>query len=338
MKINIDNFSQQAWNDIVAPFMDLSLIQSWAYGEAKTSAGKWQIERATIIDNGEPVGACQCMIRYIPFLKRGVIWINRGPLWRKTDSEDLSTLLEMLVELKRYWVEERNMYLLIAPPLSREKADPALFMENGYHIAEDSGYWASGLLDLSLPEKTIRTNLQQKWRNCLNKAERSGIDYVSGIGDESFHLVLEEYQNMMREKGFSGSATPELLLKLQEHLNDDRKLWAIVARHKGKLLGGVLIARYGNTAEYLVGAFNEHGKKVNAGNYLLWQAICQMKTQGFRWFDLGGMHPEKTTKGIFHFKSGVNALPYSLMGTVQSYRNSIVNKGIQMAMGYLGGY
>ncbi len=319
-------FSQQEWTDIVSGFRDLNLIQTWEYGEAKARTGPWKVSRAILMDGPEVLAACQSMVRPLPFLGGGLVWISQGPLWRRPGEPNISGLLNMLGELKVYWVAEHRMYLRVAPRVYQEEANAALFAPYGYAVVKGAPGRASARLDLSRSTETLRRNLQQKWRNCLNKAERLNLTCESGTGDQVFRQVLEEYEEMLRQKKLKGYASPSLLSQLQAYLPEDRKLWGFLGWQGDQRLGGVLIARYGRTCEYLVGAFNQKGRDVNAGNLLVWQAICIMKELGYRWFDLGGMHPILTKPGVLHFKSGLGGKFYQLHDELESYRPGLLNR------------
>ena len=92
--------------------------------------------------------------------------------------------------------------------------------------------------------------------------------------------------------------SPEFILTLQNLLPEKDKMWVLSAKHQDTNLGSILIAGYGNKAEYIAGAVNDRGKKSNTSQFLLWNAVCEMKRRGFKWFDVGGAHPEITPKGI----------------------------------------
>jgi lipid II:glycine glycyltransferase (peptidoglycan interpeptide bridge formation enzyme) len=326
IKMKSVNASQVEWRSAVSVFLDLSLLQTWEYAEAKTKAGSGRVERLLFLgEDGEVIGACQCIVRQIPVMNRGLVWINRGPMWKREGSVDRTAIVEMLSQLRHYWVADRHMYLLVAPTIGREDVPENIIINGGFTLSNPVRDWASARLDLSQSSDLLRKNLQQKWRNCLNKAEREGLQSQSGVSPEIFHDILNQYDKMLKEKNLKGTASPSFLEILQDHLQDESKLWGLIAKRGEETVGGILIARYGNICEYLVGVFNENGKKVNAGNYLLWQAIGQMKELGYRWFDLGGMNPETTPKGIFHFKSGVNGVPYRYFPQIEGYDKGIIN-------------
>jgi lipid II:glycine glycyltransferase (peptidoglycan interpeptide bridge formation enzyme) len=329
IRLVAEAYSQKDWTDIVSTFQDLSLLQTWEYAEAKSHTGSWRVERATFWDGNHVVGAVQSLVREIPLFGGGFVWINRGPLWRGQVECDHTVLMTMLSELRRYWVERHGMCLWVAPPLLSNEADIGLFSRNGYRLIEGSEGWASAVVDLSLPVAMLRQRLQQKWRNCLNKAERLALASESGTSGDIFHKVLDDYDRMLRERRYRSSVTRPLLSRLQGFLPEERKLWGVSGRQGDQNLGGLLIARYGQRCEYLVGAVNEAGRAVNAGHFLLWRAINQMKELGYRWFDLGGMSQERTPAGVFHFKSGLGGEPYKLVGEFESFRDNFTNRAIR---------
>jgi Acetyltransferase (GNAT) domain len=330
MRLITKPFSRDDWTGIISDFQDLNLVQTWEYGEAKVRTGAWKVERSIFLDGGRLLGVCQAMVRVLPLLGRGVVWINRGPLWRRRQEEpNVSLLSNMLVELRRYWVEERGMYLLIAPPLYREEAFPSQFPPSGFASVEGANGWASARLDLSLPLEELRRLLHPKWRNCLKKVERLGLVCESGSNDQIFLEVMTFYKEMLEQKGYESSLTPALIHQWQTFLDEDRKLWGVIGKRGEEGLGAILIARFGNTCEYLIGAINPAGRSTNVNYLLLWHAISQMKELGYRWFDLGGMHPQSTPAGILHFKSRLGGSPYMLVGEVEAYSNNILVKTIR---------
>ena len=330
MRLITKSFSQDDWNGIISEFQDLSLMQTWEYGEAKVRTGPWKVERAVFLDGDRLVGVCQAMLRVLPVLGRGLVWINRGPLWRRLQEEpEVSALAVILAELRRYWVEERGMYLLVAPRLDQGEILPSPFPPAGFAYVEPVTGWASARLDLRLPLEELRRRLHPKWRNCLKKAERLGLVVESGCDDQVFLQVMAEYQEMLEHKGFQASLTPPLIAQWQKCLGKDRKLWSVVGKQGEERLGAILIARYGDSCEYIIGAVNQAGRETNVNYLLLWQGIGQMKELGYRWFDLGGMHPQNTPAGILHFKSGLAGYPYMLVGELEAYNRGIIVKAIR---------
>ena len=329
VRMEVRGFGQEEWNDIVSDIDTLSLMQTWEFGEAKALTGPWKVIRAVFFEDNEIVGAAQAMIRMIPFLNRGLVWINRVPFLKNRNIAQSDMYVDMLRELKKYWVEKKKMYLRIAPPLMASDENYAIFEKAGYLRATETNGWASEIVDLSRSTEELRKGLQQKWRNCLNKAERLEVTCETGSSDVLMDEVLDDYKALLDNIGFKANLSPELVRTMQDLLPDSRKMSVFAGRQDGEKLGSILIATYGETCMYLIGATNNAGRKVNANHYLIWNAVCEMKKRGFRWFDLGGAHLDNTPPGILHFKRGLKGKSYQLMGEVEAYRDGFLNRIIR---------
>ena len=299
------DFDREEWDSLAAGFAGFSLMQCWAYGEAKARTGPWRVERGVFSEGGRTVGCFQALVRRLPAgLPGGLAWINRGPLWHGTG-------LAMAAALRRHYT---GMYLRLAPPLAEGEGDLAAA---GFEAAGTPG-WASAVLDLTPPVEALRKGLRQKWRNALNKAERSAIDVESGSGDGLLAAFAEGHRRLTEERAFATSVTVDLVRVLQDLLPAERKLEVFVASAGDAPVASVLIARYGDTAEYLAGNMSDEGRRLNAGQLLLWRAVCAMKERGFGRFDLGGLDPDLTPAGIRHFKEGLGGVPYRLAPEVEA--------------------
>jgi hypothetical protein len=305
----VREIGRDEWTRLTVEFADLSLMQSWEYAEAKARAGRWRVERGVFLDGGHPVGLAQVLVRPLPAgIPGGLAWINRGPLWRRNgEAGDPVRLSAMMEALRAHYAGAKSMYLRVAPPLEElEAVSPP-----GFSSAGTAG-WASAVLDLTPPVETLRKGLRQKWRNCLNKAERCGLEVRSGEDDTLFAAFLDGHRRLTDGGGFATTVTVELLQALQSLLPEDRTMTAFLAYEEATTVASVLVARYGDTAEYLAGNVWDAGRRLNAGQLLLWRAVGAMKERGCRCFDLGGLDADLTPPGIRHFKEGLSAAPYRL--------------------------
>jgi len=313
--MKIEKIEQREWYRIISKFEDISLIQLWEYNQAKVNLGQGRAIQHLFWKKNEIIGAAQAIIRTIPFCKRGLVWINRAPLWRKIgEKENIALLKNMIKELQKYWVDRKKMYLRIVPPLLDNEENQIVLKEMGFSLCSPSFKWTSARVNLTRPEEDLRKGLNQKWRNNLNKAERFGLSFEFGNSSELISELIFDYKKQLQNNNFKASISPEFISILQNLLPDEKKMWVFAGRYNGEKLGGILIAPYGDVCEYIVGAVNCIGKKYNAGQFLLWCAICEMKKLGYRWFDVGGADPLRTPQGIFHFKEGLNGMPYRLIG------------------------
>jgi len=322
-------FSQSEWNAHASAFKDLSLMQTWEYAEASASTANWRIERGIFLTDGAIVGAVQALVRTVPLSRKGLVWINQGPLWNRGVKPDISLVFEMMNVLREHWVGERGMYLRIAPPVDAGNADVRSFESAGYKLADNPG-WSSARIDLSKPVEQIRAELKRKWRGDLNSAERHGVACEMGTSKALFESFLAHYKSFVAAKGFATVVTAALLRRLQELLPKDRKMWIIDGRLGTESLGGMLIACYGETALALAGSHpNTKGRAVHSGHQVWWQTVLKMKELGYRWLDLGGMDPELTLPSILHFKSGMGATKYQLIGEFESSREGLFERAVR---------
>ncbi|MGA1823463.1 MAG: lipid II:glycine glycyltransferase FemX [bacterium] len=329
IRMEIKDFGQDEWNDIVSDLDDLSLMQTWEFGEAKALTGPWKVCHAIFQKGNETVGAAQAMIRTLPFLNRGLVWINRAPLLKNSDLAQHDVYADMIRELKKYWVDKKKMYLRIAPPLMAADKHYAIFKKAGYLQATKINGWGSEIVDLSRSIEEIRKGLQRNWRRNLIKAEKLAVTCEVGNSDILMDEVLDDYRALLNSKRFKSNLTVELVAKMQSLLPDSRKMPVFAGRLDRKKFGNVLIACYGNTCMPLIGTINNPNRKVDSNHYLIWNAICEMKKRGYKWFDVGGAHPESTPTGILYFKRGLRGKPYQLMREVEAYQDGLLNRMIR---------
>jgi hypothetical protein len=319
MRLAPKDFSQQEWTTLVNGFQDLSLMQTWEYGEAKAYTGPWRVVRLGFWEGDVPVGACQAMVRILPLGRRGLVWINQAPLWRHPgEAGDPALLAALLAELRRYWVEERRMYLRLALPLEDDQGGENFSPPPGYAWVPGAGGWASARLDLSPGVEELRAGLSRNWRKQLSRAERQGITARVDRSPELFDRFLENYGVFLGRKGLRTSLTTEFLRELQNLLPEARHLWVSEGWQGSAYLGSLLLAGYGDTSMFLALALSDAGELAHGGFVIHWQAILAMKDAGFQWLDLGGADPRRTPPGILQFKSGFRGTPYQLVGELDT--------------------
>ena len=318
IRISTKSISHGGWTSLVAEFEGHNLLQSWEYGAARAETSAWRIERCVFRDGDSMVAVAQVMFRLLPVLGGGLAWINRGPLWRRTGAETSSdTLVAVLGALRDHYAVKRGLYLRIAPPVVEGDAAVSRFAEAGFHDTGTHG-WASAMLELAIGDTALRAGLHQKWRNALNKAERSNIVLECGSRGAVFEGFLAEYRDFFAARGFSTTVTAELIAALQRRLPDGRKMTVHRAARDGISLGSALIARHGDCAEYLAGTLRPEGRSLGVGQLLLWRALIAARAAGCATFDLGGMDPDLTPPGIFHFKDGLGGTRYRLCGEIEA--------------------
>lgn len=284
-----------------------SLLQAWAYGQAKAEAG-WKVKRGVFYRGSQPVAFVQVLHKSITRIFQ-VSRINRGPLFVGPVSD--REIGDVWTELASLGNVLRGRLLSAAPELSLSGANLALMYGLGFK-QPSSGSWESVWIDLSVDISQLRRNLDGKWRNALVAAEKSGLSLELGADDDSFEWMMDRYKSLVAEKDFTGIPV-ELLMALRTHTPPESQLLVLRAMHDGQPVAGVCLARHGLAATYLLGWSGATGRHLKATQYLLWQAVVCLKQDGYEWFDLGGID-EDHTPGIAAFKLGMNGQRYESAG------------------------
>jgi hypothetical protein len=294
-----------------------SLPQAWEYGTAKEMAEGWHVQRYVIFNEyDDPTAIVQILVKRIPMLG-GVARINRGPLLLVDNSDyEVKAKLGAIRVLMREARKQRWWVVQIAPELT-----PGLEAKSGLHalgFKKRPNFPAdSSLLYLGPTENELLKQLKGKWRNCLRKGEKLGVCAFLAKSDANFHILLDYYKSQQRQKGFKG--TSEKMLRAMTLNQSD--LWRFnifIAREEEDApgdspLGMLVTIQYHDTTDYLLGATNEKGRRMQANSVLLWHSLLHAKNNGCKWFDVGGLS-EDTPKGIANFKKGLNAEQYHLIG------------------------
>jgi len=295
------------WNQLMVAAGRSNLLQAWHYGEAKAKVEGWRSERFLVQINGRTVAFFQALIRVLGPVR--IVRINRGPLWLEKELPQ-ATLLQVLSLLRRTWNLCNGSLLLFAPALSNASDLLLLLLQQGFSTR--GGGWTSGWLDLKQSDETLRKQLNGKWRNQLVTAEKAGLSFETDGGDGAFEWLLERYRQAMLDKKFCG--VPEAVLRaIRAGVDGDGEFLVLRAFAAEEPVAGIIVAIHGAACTYLVGWNGDHGRKVNALNFLLWQSLLHVKQRGVESFDVGGID-DFGTPDVARFKKNMNGEGYELLG------------------------
>jgi len=308
ISLDWDAATEAQWQQWMVQAGCSNLLQSWSYGKSKSDCSSWRVKRGIFYFNGEPIAIVQVLQKSLAGMLT-VSRINRGPLFlRPLPLKDQRAIWKKLAQLGCIW---RGKVLSAAPELALSGGALSLMTTMGFKQFSINA-WESIWLDLELELDVLRKRLDGKWRNMLTFSEKAGLKLEIGSDDELFDWMVAQYQELMKDKNFSGPPI-ELLLNLRKQLGDESQLVVLRAMHEEEPVAGICLARHGVAATYLLGWNGHIGRNLKANQYLLWQAIVYLKQSGYSWFDLGGIS-EEHTPGITAFKSGLNGDPYELVG------------------------
>lgn len=288
------------WNGLVARAPLAHLPQSFAYGEGKRAKG-WTIKRASFRAGGRVVAFATVLERRVAGV-RIVARVNRGPVFLEANP-DAATVIAVYGALRRTW----RGPLLIAPALQVGDESSAQLRAAGFRQRQPHG-WLSGRILLEGDEAEQWAALTSGFRNRARKAVKAGATLRIGEDDATYGWMLERHAENMRNKGFS-AADATLLQALRDAAPAAVSVFQLL--HQGQPVAGMSVVRFGRRAEYHIGWFGEAGRELNAGNFLMWEIIKELRHRGVEEFDVGGM---RAGDGYTRFKRTMNPVEYQLAG------------------------
>ena len=294
-----------------------NLMQSWEYGEAKRIQ-KWKPIRFVILDqNNKPQAMFQVLFKGLPLIG-GVVRLNRGPVYfedfidepleHKIISKIFKTI-KILAKQRRWW------YISFSPELTYSNYNKLSLESIGIKQITKHITYGSIRLSLNSPVDVIFMGLKSKWRNLLRKAQKLEVEVLEVFNRQDTDEIIDIYIKFQEENNFKG-IPKKLLVSMLGNQSESTKYKVYKTLFENKISGFVFIAYHGDTATYLIGWSSYEGRKQNVNYILLWNAICQAKEFGLKWFDMGGVN-KNTPNGIRHFKEGIQGYEYTLCNNIK---------------------
>ena len=224
-------------------------------------------------------------LRRLPFLRQGIAYVFRGPLTRRFDDPPPNAFQQAVRALRNEFVCRRRMMLRIYSNLIEEGNEYELrtFVEEGFQPVRYLDRRQSLIANLTGDLGLIRANLDKKWRNCLRKAEKSGLTIVSGPELDKFDAFASVYNKMVSRKQFRPTADLVHHRTLQQHLPPAQRMQVVLAlAGRAEPCAGAIYSVLGDTAIYLFGGSDDEGLQ-NCASYLVhWNIIASLHSEGVR--------------------------------------------------------
>lgn len=318
--VQIKSVGREEWLTLAPRFCDHNYRQGWAYGQLLAAKRKAHSRHVKIVSRGreggdELLGLADVRIKRAPLLG-GVAYISGGPLTRMNSAGDLERLGACLDALQRQFVEKEGLILRIQGTLGDpawNEASAACFAAHGFVPASQGSTYRTVVVDLQPPLADIRAGLAQKWRNCLNKAQRSNPAPEVTTRLEDFDRFTALFDQFVGRKGFSVDLGADFFRTVQGAVAPPEALTLTTLQVNGTLIAGHMASMLGDTCVYLLGATSDEALKTNAAYLLQWHVIEQARACGLRWYDLGGIDPAENP-GVYHFKCGLGGTEMRVPG------------------------
>ncbi len=280
------------------------LTQTFAYGAAKATQN-WTLVRVCLSIGDVPIALCQVLEKRILGI-RVVSRINRGPVMLEANPSN-ERVLAAYRAIRQRWGHWYSGPLSIAPALTQSDENAALLRQAGFVFRGRKGWW-SGRIDLSRPLDAIKAGFASTFRNRLRKTLESELTLHVASDIDTVDWMIARHVENMREKGFA-AVDGSFLANLRATAPQDYIVFQ--AMLGGKPVAGMSVVRFGDIAEYHTGWFGPEGRDANAGNFLMWSIMAEMKARGCTAFDIGGLYEGH---GYTQFKRGMKPQEYQLAG------------------------
>ena len=307
-QVEVDRVSPAEWSSMLDLFDDANIYQTWSYGAVRW--GTKNLSHLVLKRDGEVVGVAQLRIIRPTSLKFGMAYLRWGPVCQRTGAEPDPEIGRQLARaLEKEYVTTRGLYLHVLPNAFVESARGELFRSTfssfNFDRPSTANTYRTFLLDLTPPLDDLRRKLDPKWRNKLAGAEKNGLKVIAGRDSENYRTFCRMYRQMRNRKTFETTVDIDEFGRIQKDLFPNQQLQILICEQAGVPVAGIVATAMGDSAIYLLGATSDDGLKAKGSYLLQWSLIQQLKQQGIRWYDLGGIDPD-LNPGVYQFKRGLS--------------------------------
>lgn len=302
---------QRAWDDFVTSHPEANFLQSWDFYEFHKSRGCEVVRRVAIDDAGKIVAVYAGVVEAA---KRGRhLAIAGGPI---LDWKNLELMNAIFADIKEQGQKHKCIFVRVRPQLELTEESLKLFSTLGLHRAPMYlSVEYAGVLDLNKTEDELLTNMRQRLRRALRKAEKNNLVIETSTDPKDIHTFYEiQLQTAKRHEFVSFSE--DFLTKQFQAFAPKGEAVLYTAKYNGEILAQNFMIFYGNEASYHYGVSSELGTKMSGAPMLHMQAMRDARERGIKRYSFWGIVGQDDTKhrfyGVSQFKRGfgVDELKY----------------------------
>ena len=301
-----DNLEINHWNDFLIANPDGgNVFQSYEFAMQKETGGY----RAHFIFVGDL--ALTVLEKSVPTF--GKLWyLPKGP--GITSTKDLFDIID---SLKPFAKKHGVFAIRIEPELPRTN-QPTLARHGLVAARPIIPNPSTITLDLHDDLETVMSNLNQKGRHAIHRAERDGvtIQQVSST-DENCHIMYDLLAETA--KGQFGIRSFEYFQKFWQRFESANLGQLFFAYFDGQVVAGAYAMTFGSKSTYKDGASVRERTAYGASHLLQWNVIAWAKSRGAVVHDFCGSPPSDEIDNPEHKHYGVGLFKRSFNKTVTDY-------------------
>ena len=285
------------FDEVVKKYPEANFLQSPEYGKMNELLG----DKVITSDFGG-VGHALMIVRNA---KRGrYLEIPCGPL---TDWSSKKSVNAVFDEIKKVGKAEKCVFVRIRPQLENSEKNLKLLSDLGLkkspmHLAAEH----TVMLDLKKSEDELLADMRRQTRYEVRRAEKFGITVEKSDSEEIFKEFHKIQAATAKRQGF---VPPNLktLLAEKEAFKGNIVIYVAKTEDKKPIAYGMVI-KGGKEGDYYEAASTDLNRKLPGAYALLWQAMKDLKAEGYERFNLWGIAPPNQPNhryaGVTTFKTG----------------------------------
>jgi lipid II:glycine glycyltransferase (peptidoglycan interpeptide bridge formation enzyme) len=241
--------------------------------------------RRFVIRNGDTIlGGAQMLYRPLP-VHGAVAYVPLGPVLASEDPEVANLALTHLHRIGR----ELDAYCLAVQPPRWGRAFARKLQNFGFCPASmDLAPNASVVIDLSNSLDFVLSKMHKTTRYDIRASQRKGIAVRDG-GLEDIDAIHRLLLATAKRRGFSGLKN-DYLREIWRTFSGGGHTKIFVAEFEGRLVSAALLMSFGDTVTYWKAGWSGEYSNRYPNEALQWAAIQWAKSNGYRYYDLGGIN------------------------------------------------
>ena len=325
--------NQEIWDNFIAGQPFAQFLQSWAWGEFQKSVHR-RVWRVGFFDQEKQFGAAQIMEHYLG-LGWAYLYCPRGPVGELGIRNQESGIKNLVDFLKNKTSAYGELFFRSEPP------EKSLIPNSSFLIHRAPSVQPAHvlLLDLSKSEDELLKNMHEKTRYNIRLAERKQLElgimnYELGSDDNDFG----QFWRLMTQtaKRDNIKLHPK---QYYQKMVQNVPCFVFHVSNNGQWLAAGLFIGFGDTFTYVHGGSSTEHRELMAPYLLQWSAIKLAKTNGFRYYDFGGVNPEETSDPDFRTKwAGITRFKKGFASQASPDRNPDGTVGGGVGSGFIKSY
>jgi len=284
---------KNSWNEFALSHNFGHLFQTYDWGEVSRELG-WCPLRLLVEDKDKILAIAQILKR-----KKGpfsILYIPRGPIF--SNSESFHFLSANLTEVIK---RENAILCKINPAIDKQTATKELYEYNSFVKSSfREMHICSYRINLSQDLNNIWNNFRGSVRTSIRKAEKSGVAVDDSDSAENLNSFYKIYSDLS-VKGKTTTHSYKFLKAVWERFIPKKQIKILTAYFEGRPIATELLFLYSKIGELMWISNVRLDNDLGASQLIHWKIINWLKENGFLFYDLGGVPPNKNELPGIHF-------------------------------------